>query len=231
MSKLISIISIYALLLSIIYLFGFWNQFNINFLEYVSINEVILLSLKSLIISFSGFLLGVLINQLYMTKVLPYGEGRDTPEGKFLHKWWRLLILIPLLASIYIFIESNEPRFLLLILSVVFGVWIANRDFLAEYLSQHISISGRFNIVFISIQMLFFAYPFGTSAAETIIKKKEETVTVEINDHKYTYIGKLGDSLFVYTDMKETLQITPIPKEIKYIKSSSILKKEEDTNK
>ncbi len=50
MNKILPILSLYILILSIFYSMGYWNEFNVNFLEYITLNEIVLISLKSLVV-------------------------------------------------------------------------------------------------------------------------------------------------------------------------------------
>src|SRR5258707_5408740 len=64
---LVSFIVPYALVTSLLYLFGYWSSFQINILEYVSLPDVIKLAIYPLVIGALISLAGFYVNVMTLT--------------------------------------------------------------------------------------------------------------------------------------------------------------------
>ena len=216
MSKILPIASSYTILVSALYLMGFWSELNINFLEYITLTEVAVISIGSLISSFGLLLLSSFISEIYIRPVMPIGGGRDTPEGKFMRKWWKV-VYFPLIILAAYTVYSGKPMssfFLAIVISPVLGIWFANTGFLSDVISND---NVRYSIVLVAVQIAFFSFPIGEIKALEL-KSSEVKNQVKIEEKTYTYLGKLGNNVFLWdNNMKHVKQLSYLPKEIIYI--------------
>jgi hypothetical protein len=220
----ISVITGYIIVVSTFYLMGYWTEFGINYLEYITISEVAIIALNSIMASFGFIMLGALLSHIYLGDFFKVGEGKHTPEGQFLNKWWKLIILPFVILIIYaIYIE--KPLSLLafaVVFAPIIGIWIANQGFLENTIKNP---EIRFSIINMAIIVIFLSHPKGFLDAHSR-KNDSDKHQVFIENIQYTYVGKLNESLFLYQEASENIiQITPVPKEIKYI-SNKLSKKD-----
>lgn len=216
MIRLIPIASSYTIIVSSLYLMGFWSELNINFLEYITLTEVAVISLGSLISSFGLLLLTSFISEIYIRPVMPIGGGRDTPEGTFLHKWWKVAYFPLIILSAYT-VYLGQPMslfFLAAVISPVLGIWLANTGFLSDVIPNN---NIRFSIVALTTQIVMFSLPVGEIQAREL-KLSTMKNQVKIESKTYTYLGKLGNNIFLWDkSLKHVKQLTSLPKEIIYL--------------
>jgi hypothetical protein len=218
MNKYAPLATGYILAVSILNLMGFWGEFGINFLEFISITEVTVVALKSLISSLGPILVGVFLSKLFINSDLhfPAGGGSDTPEGKFLNKWWKLLLLPFVVVSFYLIYEGNPEGYFIVGLTVapIIGIWLTNNGFLEDAISN---LNTRSSVLIFSSMILCFAYPSGYRNAYLVKENKEQNIVV-IEDSEFVYVGKLGNHVFILD--KETdniIQLTPVPGHMEFI--------------
>jgi hypothetical protein len=66
MASTISAITGYIIVVSTFYLMGYWTEFGINYLEYITISEVAVVALNSILASFGFIALGSLLSHIYL---------------------------------------------------------------------------------------------------------------------------------------------------------------------
>lgn len=216
MASIVSAITGYIIIVSTLYLLGYWTEFGVNYLEYITISEVAVVGLNALVASFGFIVLAALLSHIYLGSIFKIGEGRDTPEGQFVNKWWKVIIL-PFIVMVLYVIYTGKPLGLFL-LAIVFapiiGVWVANQGFLESVVDNP---EIRFSIIYVAIFIIFLAHPKGFLDAYS----RKDTSTdhqVMVSEGQYTYVGKLNNSLFLYNKENERIiQLTPIPSKIQYI--------------
>jgi energy-converting hydrogenase Eha subunit E len=57
---------------------GYWTEFGINYLEYITISEVAVVALNSILASFGFIALGSLLSHIYLGDIFKVGEGKYT---------------------------------------------------------------------------------------------------------------------------------------------------------
>ncbi|MGP9645047.1 MULTISPECIES: hypothetical protein, partial [unclassified Halomonas] len=194
MASTISILTAYIIVVSTFYLMGYWTEFGINYLEYITISEVAIVALNSILASFGFIALGALLSHIYLGNIFKVGEGKYTPEGRFLNKWWKLLIL-PLVALVLFAIYTNKPLAMFAVaflFSPIIGIWVANQGVFEKMINNH---EIRFSIIQMAVLVVFMSLPKGHLDA-CAVKSSIETNQVIIDNNRYTYVGKLNDSLF-----------------------------------
>jgi hypothetical protein len=218
MTKYAPLATGYILAVSILNLMGFWDEFEINVLEFISITEVTVVALKSLISSLGPILVGAFLSELFITSHFSAGGGRDTPEGNFLNKYWKLLLLPFIVVSVYLIYEGHPEGYFIIGLTVapIIGIWLTNNGFLKDAITN---LNTRSSVLIFSTMILCFAYPSGYRNAHLVKENKEQNIVV-IKDSEFVYVGKLGNHVFILD--KETdniIQLTPVPEHMEFIRS------------
>ena len=218
MSSIISAIIGYIIIVSTLYLMGYWAEFGVNYWEYITISEVSVVALNSIVYSFGFVVLSSLLSYIYLDKYFKVGEGRGSRQGKFMNKWWKFIALPFVIASVYgVYADRPLAIFgLALIFTPIIGIWIANQGALENIIKNP---DIRFVAITMAIGVIFLSHPKGFLDAYSR-KNNSGSHQVVIENTQYTYLGKLNESLFLYQKSSENvIQLTPIPKEIKYIPS------------
>ncbi|QUX93372.1 hypothetical protein CYL31_19065 [Marinomonas sp. A3A] len=220
MTSIISAITGYIIVVSTFYLMGYWTEFGINHLEYITISEVAVVALNSILASFGFIALGSLLSYIYLGNIFKVGEGKYTPEGKFINKWWKLIAFPFVILAVYA-IYTDKPLAmyaLALIFAPIIGIWIGNQGFLEGVIKNP---EIRFSVINMAVVVIFLSHPKGFLDAYAR-KNDSDNHQVLIENIQYTYIGRLGDNLFLYQEAsKNIIQFTPVPKKIKYLSNKS----------
>ena len=213
----------YVLAVSYLYLYGFWETFDINIFSFISVGELIITSLYSLILITIPFLLIHLVQSEIMKDLLPYGGGRNTKEGKFLNRKIVKFILVVLdIALITFLVYWGEERFWMTLIPVLIAVpastYFTEKTALLEPIKD---LNRRSTLIFLIIFIPFQAYGWGKIKGEEAylgkgikyeLKSIESKLLKDYSD--FAYLGKLGDHYFLFNSKKESLSIIPIDNEI-----------------
>lgn len=175
LQNIITFIAPYSLVVSLLYLFGFWGVFNINILEYIALTDVIKNALYPLLYSSVFIVLGLAISNLVtvpLSKKFPSGEGKDLPEAKFIR--WLIVISVLYLSGLAlytIFFQVGNARWLevALIVSPIVTISVVVSDFASGYIkNRHLR---SFIVVSLSLTLLC-SYGWGATNAERAKKKR-----------------------------------------------------------
>ncbi|WBA13864.1 hypothetical protein [Salinivibrio proteolyticus] len=220
MTTTISLLAGYVIAVSMFYLMGYWTEFGINYLEYITLSEIAIISLDSIFSAFGLTAFGGLLSYIYLGNLFRVGAGRNTPEGKFALKWWKAALAPFVIAIFYsIYIGSPLAMFLIaLIFSPIVGLWVANQGFLTEFINND---EIRFLLINMAVLVLFMSYPKGFLDAYSLKNGGSENQVV-VAGEQYTYLGKLNTSVFLYKkESNSVLQLTKMPQKIQYLSTQS----------
>lgn len=205
---LLSFVVPYALVTSLLYLFGYWSSFQINILEYVSLPDVIKLAIYPLVIGALISLVGFYV-QVTMTFTADPEKAFILVPSKFA-RWLNWVILL-LIFGIVLFKRTGSwyvtAGFLLASL-VSFN--FVGSDKLKNYIPHP---SARKVILFSVSVILFTSYGRGKENADLILSGKryktvstsvfKEKGSVNFDDKKLLegldklkYVGTAGDYFF-----------------------------------
>ena len=182
-NKYVALVVPYSIVVSTLYLFGFWSTFDVNVFEYIDLSEIIKIAIFQL--SAYGLIL-VLVSGLTALFLFPIIDRVFTPkngtslprlpEVDFIIRYWRILIALPVLASsLYIAFFTNSPIkwFLAAILiSPLVAVVIDSSNFLSDVITN---VKLRMALVSVLTTILLCCYGWGTVDAFDI-KNKEMVV-------------------------------------------------------
>jgi hypothetical protein len=207
LQKVLALITPYSLLVSLLYLFGYWGSFGINILEYIALSDVLKSAMSPLLYSslllFIGFSIGNLLS-VPIIKYMPPGGGKDLPEAKYFRWMFRgVMALIAVVIAYKIFFESGNYRwFSIAALSMVIIPSIVGN---ASYFENAIPIKQiRVLIINVFLSVSFYAFGWGAIDAE-LAKNNDNTLKINEVVSEYSYIGWAGDFLFLWNKSEATV--------------------------
>lgn len=161
--------SLYCVTVGFLYQWGYWSSVGINVLAYVSLTDVVSITLIPFLTSVLAFCIGALLSVGLPNKIFPEGGGAETPVGRFLHKhsWWIGALYFQLLGLIYFFGPVEKWRVLPILLAVPFSLMLRSRGVLRDLVSHDDANRG---VLLILCVLPFSAYGHGILDADTIIR-------------------------------------------------------------
>jgi len=210
LNKYIIFLAPYSIFVSILYLLGYWGEFDINIFEYIGLGDIIKTAIYQLAY-YGGFvLLGVAITEIFLSpvlkKVYPPGGGADLPEAKYFRLLWRIYVIAIVGYATYIalFTASDRRWFIAAaLISPVAFTAISSLDILSEVIPNAVI---RNAVTLPLVIILLSAYGWGITDAHS---KKSNGIPVKINgieDNK-TYIGRAGGYVFLWSIKSKTVEI------------------------
>jgi hypothetical protein len=165
--NLLFVLPIYAVLTSSLYLSGYWNVFNINIFEYISINEIVKLSIYPLgAYVFSQFIVTSIFTVFFPSYLKPINdeeiiEKEIYKENGFKYVMWGLktvFVLILIVILYMAFFSSNKYSWT--VVGVLIGamamVLISLKSFQKRFASPFISF-----LVGMLLLLMSMAYSYG----------------------------------------------------------------------
>ncbi|WP_444912433.1 hypothetical protein [Microbulbifer sp. PAAF003] len=216
MNKL-SLIAPYAVIVSVLYLLGYWSVFRINIFEYVNLTDILKVSIYQLAYYGSFFVISGLIFHFYTGEILEPGAGAGTSKGKFFNKHKKIIFSIVLILALYIALFTSHPTRWFLstcILTPFIGAFASRVTILDHVITNH---SFRTMIVTFIIQIPIFAFGWGNLSG--VSAKTSESKTVIINQGKsYQNLGVAGSYIFLWDKNSSEVLIKSLSeiKELKY---------------
>ncbi|HUX80056.1 MAG TPA: hypothetical protein VMW10_09995 [Alphaproteobacteria bacterium] len=235
LSKIIYFVTPYALISSLLYLLGYWSTFDLNILEFISISDIIRLSIYPIAVSVIFVIIGAVVGAYY-------SACSDTPMKKSTKYVSYIGILIIACIAHY----RGHPMWWLVI-----GLFLAEIIYHGFYklnlLETFIPNQRAQRIVlWILIAVPILSFSFGKMHSNEILDgKKAQYVNVSIfknqesfrNQEHLKYIGLKGDYFFflsidnakLYISKSSEVPILELQKSIPKEKKKSNRQKTKDT--
>ena len=206
--------TLYLLSASTLYLFGFWDNFGINILEYIAVADIIKLAIKNLIFCVALSLIGFIVQEVLIGRHLQPGGGAKTSVGRAINGYWDLFLFfnVILIISIYLFVPAPTKWLYIAIFVMAPGsVFLGKMDYFVRLLPNPMT---RRNFLIVLTAIPLFSYWWGNEAgykiysgnAKYTINEKESIFkNLSLNHGNLLYIGMMGDKLFLID--KETKNI------------------------
>jgi hypothetical protein len=99
----------YAVLVSALYLWGYWGRFGLNFLEYIGLGDMVRYAVIPVVLSLASVIFGYAFSEINHGDLLPPGGGAETPIGRFGRRHWRLLLSLDMIAIALVGWFGPEP--------------------------------------------------------------------------------------------------------------------------
>ncbi len=210
MKKYLAILAPYSLLVSALYLFGFWGVFDINILEYIALADLVKAALYPLIYSSIFLVVGLFLGGFFAgslsKSILRPGGGVSFPEAAYVYWGLRLIEVFCVALSLYlVFFEVGGTRWVQVaaILTIPVCMWIGDARFAEEYINNR---SLRVFVVLILTEVMLYSYGFGAFDAEQL-KKSDREFKINGNVSKHKYVGWAGGFLFLWDSSKGTVLV------------------------
>lgn len=185
----------------------------------MNVTDIIKSFISPLFITAVLFIIGQLLNWVFLRKTLPYGGGADTRTGLFLRKYTKFILFFWLSLVATLLLVSDDPyRWISAVWMIlpVLSVPVMESGLLSETILDR-NLRATILTILTAIPLLSFAT--GKKEGE-IVFKNEKFTTIDIETIKqvrstdtttYKFLGLAGDFIFgVSLDNKTTLII---PKE------------------
>lgn len=206
----------YALVVSTLYLWGYWGTFGINVLDYIGIADIVKAAVYPVLSAFLLVAVGAVLGEVLTSDLKP-GGGGDTVIGRWLRKNERLLIVV--FAGIFIAVLFSDWVHRWLVLSVFLAGPVYLRLKTSSLLSKEIPSDGaRSVIIFLLILLGPFALTRGTQVAHAVIDgSKYQAVRSDLPVKEpldralmpvpFRFLGKLGDRFAVYDPVQNRVSL------------------------
>lgn len=200
---LIPIFTSFGVFLACVYNLAYWGAFNVNALEFLSLNELALTSVKAYI-WMALVLLGGVIIATEMAEDTRALEDRGEHTRAKMQDWVMngLAVLLPIGGVWALFV--GNPLWPFLIFPGVGGIvayWISQADWIPEEIASKRTV---FLAIFLSIFLAFSAYGRGLVEADTIISGSSYMAQSK-DACADRFVGKIGDVVvFFRPEVKST---------------------------
>jgi len=168
----------YAIVVSSLYLWGYWGAFEVNILEYIGISEIVKAAIYPIASAFAFFAIGAVLGEaLAPTLHLPPGGGANTTVGKLLRSLAPILATTYLLAVTLLFLVGpvEKWRALPVLFAIAVYLPLKSTDLLR---SEFKSDGARSIVVFLIAALVPFAYGRGVLEANDVLEGKKFSYSV-----------------------------------------------------
>lgn len=164
--------SFYFVAVGVLYLWGYWSSFDINILEYLSLTDIVKVTVIPIISSFVLFALGAAVGAILTSPTFPPGGGANTPTGLFLNKYKSQLLVAYWIGTFLIYFLAPIQKWMLLpvLVSIPITVILRQQRFLEDLIPND---NVNYITVFLLCVLHFYAYGHGILSAEKIISGTE----------------------------------------------------------
>ncbi len=200
------IASAYALVVTALYLFGYWGRFVLNVLEYIGIGDIVSHALMPFLASIVFAVLGFAISTVSRGDLLPPGGGADTSIVRFGRAHWRLLLTLDLLALALVALFGPEPWrwFLVVLLIAPLATALTHLDFLISLMPNPFI---RASLLEFSLVIAASSFAVGRLQADSLLKGAGPLLVDVVSSslqlksdaaHPVSYVGHVADFFVLY---------------------------------
>ncbi len=215
-SRSLWIAGAYTLVVTSLYLFGYWGRFGLNVLEFIGIGDIVSHALMPFLASIAFAVLGFVISTVDPRRDLfPPGGGADNRIGRFGQAHWRLLLTLDLWALALVAIFGPEPLrwFLVIIFIVPVATALTHLDFLIAAMP---SPSVRAFVLDFSLMIAASAFAVGRLQADSLLKGAGPLLVDVVGSslqlksdasHPVSYVGHVADFFVLYDSAQSQVVI------------------------
>ncbi|MHA0974447.1 hypothetical protein ACR9HQ_13320 [Enterobacter ludwigii] len=201
-----TLITAYALFISISYLWGFWGHFDINILNYISVSDIIKSAIWPMIIALAMYLIQVAMNNYNGPRTdisVKYSEMEKGEKFDYILRYSYAIIMacLVLASVIYNLITGNKMiRYAAIgwiLASIVFFTTSRNKDLMAYIPFKN---KALFYSIFCFLPVFFlsrgvFEGDKILAGENTFLVESDSLCSSKEND-KYRYIDVMADKAF-----------------------------------
>jgi hypothetical protein len=212
--------SVYFFSVAVLYLWGYWSQFNVNVLEYISLTDVVKTAAYPIASVFIFMAIGMIAGEFVFPKgFLPEGGGADTRIGRTLRRAAPAILVVYAGVTTLLWLLGPTEKWQILPVFVSLPLSLALKE--AGFLKTFIGSERLRSIALFAMAALPpFAYGQGVLRAHDIISGKSYSYILSpIDGHPYEktskpesrlrYVGKAGEEYFLYSPESQSMLILP----------------------
>ena len=215
-SRSLWIAGAYTLVVTSLYLFGYWGRFGLNVLEFIGIGDIVSHALMPFLASIAFAVLGFVISTVDPRRDLfPPGGGANNRIERFGRAHWRLLLTLDLWALALVAIFGPEPLrwFLVIIFIVPVATALTHLDFLIAAMP---SPSVRAFVLDFSLMIAASAFAVGRLQADSLLKGAGPLLVDVVGSslqlksdasHPVSYVGHVADFFVLYDSAQSQVVI------------------------
>ncbi|MBB3291670.1 hypothetical protein FHT39_000309 [Mitsuaria sp. BK045] len=206
----------YALLVSTLYLWGYWGAFGINVLDYIGASDIIKAAVYPVVSAFAFMAIGALLGEVLSPRLEP-GAGANTPVAQVLRKAAPYIVAgyFGLIVVFALFGGPNKWHVVPIMLAVAGYVPAKASGLLAKEIR---SDGFRSIVVFLLVALVPFSFGHGRKQAyEVTDSSKYQVVVSELpvkssapklaTAEKPRFVGKLGDRFAIYDPVAHSVSL------------------------
>ena len=216
--------SLYFVSVGVLYIWGYWQTFGINVLEYMNPTDVLRLAAYPIASSFIFVVLGTVLNEFGgLHEALPPGGGRDTRTGRFLRKHARLIVGSYFALSLGLLFVGPVTKWLFLpvLIAIPVAFAVKRRGVFSSWLTND---SVRTVIIFLLAMLPPYAYGLGKIKAAELLNGIEyqyvaagpvEGLTVQDPtkpSDRIKYLGHVNEYIFLLMPDNDTSVVLRLDK-------------------
>lgn len=206
----------YALVVSTLYLWGYWGTFDINVLDYIGLSDVVKAAVYPILSSFTALAIGALMGEVLSPRIEP-GGGAHTPIAKFVRKLAPVLAIAYLILFVGIALYGGSIKWHLLPTLIALLVYLPVKE--TDLLAKEIPADGlRSIIIFLLILLGPYAYGHGRLEADDVIQGNKYRAVISAlpttglvasrkAEERSRFVGKLGDRFAVYDPVAHSVSL------------------------
>lgn len=206
---------------------GFWSSYDINYLQYIGLTDIIKNFISPFVTSLGTVFLVIFLNSFIGRRA--YGKGRNTDLGVVLNKGIPVFLIIYIICSVLFVIAVGNKAwpFLPYFIAIPISLYIDRTAFLSKLINEP---SVRFYVVFFLILLPLFSFCY---AKDQSIRIRDNISYKRIIDLQFSnnqtstqiigqkLIGTSSDKIFLSNMDNSEITILNM-EDVRFIKYKSI---------
>jgi hypothetical protein len=207
--------SAYALLVTGLYLFGYWGRFGLNVLEYIGIGDMVSHALMPFLASIISLVFAFTLSTISQPQ-RPLPAPTEVAKAiRFVQTYWRTLTIVDLMAVAAVIGYCPEPErwFLAMILILPLILIPTNSQIVIDLLPNP---TLRFWVVWVFFVVTALAFAEGRTQADHLLRG-EGPLLVDVGGsglqlksdaaHPVSYVGHIADFFVLYDSAQSQIII------------------------
>lgn len=218
------VLSTYAIVASVLYHWGYWGQFGINVLQFMSLSEIVRSAIYPFVVGTLGIGIGVFIASLSRFPKANEEIRSTSKAGDLLRGNWEIVVLALIFSAFLTYFLMDKYRWVVpgIIVFLALNIWSASAGlftaFIADRRLRYVLVTGLIGTPIAS-------FVWGATVAEAVLDGVQFTeVAVPDSSSRFKYIGHAGDYVFYMTKDNEKVYMQKAS-EVGYLTLTRMTKK------